>query len=38
MERRIEYDIYYINHWSLLLDLRILFKTLVVVLGQQNAY
>jgi putative colanic acid biosynthesis UDP-glucose lipid carrier transferase len=38
MERRIEYDIYYIKHWSLLLDLRILFKTLVVVLGQQNAY
>jgi Undecaprenyl-phosphate glucose phosphotransferase len=38
MERRIECDIYYINHWSLLMDLQILFKTLVVVLGQRNAY
>jgi Undecaprenyl-phosphate glucose phosphotransferase len=38
MERRIEYDIFYINHWSLLLDLRILFRTFVVVLRQRNAY
>jgi Undecaprenyl-phosphate glucose phosphotransferase len=38
MERRIEHDIYYIRHWSLLLDLRILLKTLMVVWGQRNAY
>jgi Undecaprenyl-phosphate glucose phosphotransferase len=38
MERRVEYDIYYINNWSLLLDIQILFRTLVVVLGQRNAY
>jgi putative colanic acid biosynthesis UDP-glucose lipid carrier transferase len=38
MRRRVEFDIYYINHWSLLLDLRILFRTLLVVPGQRNAY
>jgi Undecaprenyl-phosphate glucose phosphotransferase len=38
MTRRVEFDIYYINHWSLLLDLRILFRTLLVVAGQRNAY
>jgi Undecaprenyl-phosphate glucose phosphotransferase len=38
MERRVECDIYYIDHWSLLLDFQILFKTLVVVFGQRNAY
>jgi putative colanic acid biosysnthesis UDP-glucose lipid carrier transferase len=38
MERRVEYDLYYIKHWSLLLDLRILGKTLVVVLARRNAY
>lgn len=27
IEKRIEYDIYYIEHWSLLLDFRILFRT-----------
>jgi Undecaprenyl-phosphate glucose phosphotransferase len=38
MERRVECDIYYIDHWSMLLDFRILFRTLVVVFGQRNAY
>jgi putative colanic acid biosynthesis UDP-glucose lipid carrier transferase len=38
MRRRIEYDLYYINNWSLSLDCRILWKTLAIVLGQQNAY
>jgi putative colanic acid biosynthesis UDP-glucose lipid carrier transferase len=38
MKRRLECDIYYINHWSLLLDLQILVKTLVAVPGQRNAY
>lgn len=27
IQKRIEYDIYYIEHWSLLLDLRILLRT-----------
>lgn len=31
MERRVEHDLYYIDHWSPFLDLRILCKTLVVV-------
>jgi len=38
MERRVAYDLRYINKWSPLLDLRILCKTLVVFLGQRNAY
>jgi putative colanic acid biosynthesis UDP-glucose lipid carrier transferase len=38
MQRRVEYDIYYMNNWSLRLDFEILFKTLAVVLGQRNAY
>jgi Undecaprenyl-phosphate glucose phosphotransferase len=38
MRRRIEHDLYYIDHWSLRLDLTILLRTLVVVFGHQNAY
>ena len=28
IEKRIEYDIYYIEHWSIIFDLKIIFKTL----------
>jgi exopolysaccharide biosynthesis polyprenyl glycosylphosphotransferase len=28
MEKRIEYDIYYIEHWSIIFDLKIILKTL----------
>ncbi|MBU1473746.1 MAG: sugar transferase, partial [Acidobacteria bacterium] len=28
IEKRIEYDFYYIENWSLLLDIKILWKTL----------
>jgi Undecaprenyl-phosphate glucose phosphotransferase len=38
MQRRIEYDLRYIDNWSLLLDLRILCKTLVMALCDRNAY
>jgi Undecaprenyl-phosphate glucose phosphotransferase len=38
MERRVEHDLHYIDHWSPLLDLQILCKTLIVVLNQRNAY
>ncbi len=31
-EIKLEYDLYYVRHWSLLLDLRILIKTVSVVL------
>ncbi len=35
---RVEYDIFYIDHWSLWLDFKILLKTIAVVLQGQNAY
>ncbi len=38
MKARIEYDLAYLRGWSLLLDLQIILKTVVVVLKKQNAY
>lgn len=38
MSGRVEHDLHYIENWSLLLDLRILFETVGVVLSQKNAY
>ncbi|HZM33887.1 MAG TPA: undecaprenyl-phosphate glucose phosphotransferase [Burkholderiales bacterium] len=38
MQARIEHDLAYLRHWSLLLDLQIILKTVVVVLRKQNAY
>ena len=38
MEKRVEFDHKYIREWSVLLDLKILFRTLFVVLSDQNAY
>lgn len=38
MQARIEYDLAYLRNWSLLLDLKILFKTLLVVWKKENAY
>jgi putative colanic acid biosynthesis UDP-glucose lipid carrier transferase len=38
MKARIEYDLAYLRNWSLLLDLQIILKTVVVVLKKQNAY
>src|SRR5439155_3753536 len=38
MKARIEYDLAYLRSWSLLLDLQIVLKTVVVVLRKQNAY
>ncbi|MET3521035.1 undecaprenyl-phosphate glucose phosphotransferase [Mesorhizobium abyssinicae] len=35
---RTEYDLYYIENWSLLFDLRILFMTPVRLLNTENAY
>ncbi|MBA4376989.1 MAG: hypothetical protein C0401_12575 [Anaerolinea sp.] len=37
-EQRIEFDMYYIDHWSLWLDLKILLKTIPVVFGAEGAY
>jgi Undecaprenyl-phosphate glucose phosphotransferase len=36
--RRVEHDIYYIDNWSLLLDLMIIFKTLLVGFHGKNAF
>jgi Undecaprenyl-phosphate glucose phosphotransferase len=38
IEQRIEFDIYYIENWSLLLDLKILILTLFRGFGQPHAY
>jgi len=34
----IDLDIWYIDHWSLWLDLKILFQTIPVVIGRKGAY
>jgi len=38
IEKRIEFDLYYIENWSLLLDLKILILTLFRGFGQKHAY
>jgi putative colanic acid biosysnthesis UDP-glucose lipid carrier transferase len=38
MRKRIEFDIAYLQHWSLALDLKILFRTLAVVWTDRSAY
>lgn len=37
MERRLEHDLYYIDNWSLSLDLRIILRTLLVGFSHPNA-
>lgn len=38
IDKRIEYDLYYIENWSVLLDVRILLMTVVRGLRNRNAY
>jgi Undecaprenyl-phosphate glucose phosphotransferase len=38
MAGRISHDLYYIEHWSLLLDLKILALTVLTGFGHKNAY
>ena len=37
MRRRVEHDLYYIDNWSMLLDLRILLLTVVSPKAYRNA-
>jgi putative colanic acid biosynthesis UDP-glucose lipid carrier transferase len=38
MEARVQYDIYYVENWSLFFDLKILLMTAVICLTGRNAY
>ena len=38
MQKRIEYDLFYINNWSLLFDLKIIFLTLFKGMFGKNVY
>lgn len=38
MKKRIDYDLAYLQSWSLALDLYIIFRTLTVVIKDKNAY
>ncbi len=38
MEKRVEFDIWYINNWSIMQDLKILFLTALMSLRNPNAY
>lgn len=39
MENRVKFDIYYLENWSSMLDVRIIFMTIInAVRGEENAY
>ncbi len=39
MERRVEHDVWYIENWSFLLDLKIIARTVInIFVGEENAY
>jgi putative colanic acid biosysnthesis UDP-glucose lipid carrier transferase len=38
MLKRVQFDLFYIENWSLLLDLKILLKTMFVGFVHRNAY
>jgi Undecaprenyl-phosphate glucose phosphotransferase len=38
IQKRVEYDLYYIEHWSILFDLKILARTLAFGFLSRNAY
>jgi polysaccharide biosynthesis protein PslA len=37
-QQRVEYDIYYIENWSPLLDIRIMIETIVKIVWDKDAY
>jgi Undecaprenyl-phosphate glucose phosphotransferase len=38
MRKRVEHDLFYIDNWSLWLDLKIMFRTVFSAAGYRNAY
>jgi polysaccharide biosynthesis protein PslA len=38
MAKRVEYDLHYIEHWSLWLDIKILLLTVIATVAGKNAY
>jgi lipopolysaccharide/colanic/teichoic acid biosynthesis glycosyltransferase len=38
IRRRVDHDLYYIENWSLLLDIKIVLMTVLTVLRGKNAY
>jgi len=38
LQKRLEYDLYYLQNWSLFFDLRIIVLTILSALGGRNAY
>jgi len=38
MRKRVEHDLFYIDNWSLWLDLQIIFRTVLSPAGYRNAY
>ena len=38
MQRRVDYDLYYIEHWSLWLDIKIILRTILGGWMSENAY
>jgi putative colanic acid biosynthesis UDP-glucose lipid carrier transferase len=38
MRRRVDYDLEYLRHWCWLLDVKILFRTLVLMFRDKHAY
>ncbi|MFP4290574.1 MAG: undecaprenyl-phosphate glucose phosphotransferase [Cyclobacteriaceae bacterium] len=39
MQKRVEYDLQYMHNWSLILDMKIILKTILnIVRGDENAY
>ena len=38
MQRRVEYDLYYIDNWSIYLDIKIMIMTIFTAKSYNNAY
>jgi putative colanic acid biosynthesis UDP-glucose lipid carrier transferase len=38
MEMRVAYDLYYIRHWSIALDVRVIWMTITRILADERAY